>query len=381
VDHVLSNTLTRWRRHLHAHPEISEHEVATSRFVQARLQDLQIPFAIGIGGHGVVATLSRGGSNRSVGLRADMDALAITETTSLPYSSTVPGVMHACGHDGHIVALLGAAALLQSDETWLGTVQLVFQPAEESGVGARRMIADGLFDRFPMERIFAFHNMPSLAAGTLAIREGPMMAQGGRLAIEIKGHAAHAAMPHLARDPIVAAAYLVTALQTVVARTVDPVEAAVVSIGAINGGTMGTQIPEMVTLLGTIRTFRPGQRQEILTHIQAICDGVALMFGMTVALDGASTGMATLNSVDEAAMAADAGVTTGMPVRWDVPPSLASEDFAAYLAQSPGAMAWIGNGLARPGGELHNSSYDFNDEILPACAAWFAAVAKRALQQ
>ena len=380
MDQVLVATLTKWRHHLHAHPELSAREEGTSRFVQARLAAWDIPFTAGIGGHGIVATLRRDGSHRSVGLRADMDALAITEETGHAYRSTTPGVMHACGHDGHTIALLGAAALLQSDEHWRGAVHFVFQPAEENGVGARRMIADGLFERFSMERIFAFHNMPGLAAGILAIRDGPMMAQGGRLVIEITGHAAHAAMPHLARDPIVAAAHLVTALQTVVARNVDPIEAAVVSIGAINGGVMGTQIPDKVVLSGTIRTFRPGQRQEILDRIQAICHGIALMFGVAITMDGASTGMVTLNSKDEAAMAADAGAAAGMVVRWDVPPSLASEDFAAYLTQRPGAMAWIGNGLTGPGGVLHNASYDFNDAILPIAATWFAAVAKRALQ-
>ncbi len=379
MDQDLIDRLTAWRRHLHANPELSQQETATARFVRDRLDALGIPYVAGIGNHGIVATLRRGGSNRSVGLRADMDALPIAEATGLPYASAVPGVMHACGHDGHTVSLLGAAALLQQDPAWQGTIHLVFQPAEEDGTGARGMIAEGVLDRFPMERIFAFHNMPGLAAGTLAVREGAMMAQGGRIVLTVTGHAGHAAKPHLARDPIVAAAHLITALQSVVARNVDPLEAAVVTIGAINGGTVSNQIPEKVTMLGTVRSFRPGQRAEILADIQRICDGVGATFGVQVALEAGASGQVTMNSKAEAGLAAQAAEALGMQVRWDVPPSTGGEDFAAFLARIPGAMAWIGNGPAEPGRELHNPGYDFNDAILPVAAAWLAGVARQAL--
>ncbi|MBN8898403.1 MAG: amidohydrolase, partial [Rhodospirillales bacterium] len=180
MDQALADTLTQWRRHLHAHPEVTLHEAETARFVQARLQELGIPFVAGVGGHGVVATLSRGSSNRSVGLRADMDALPIVETSGVPHASTNPGVMHACGHDGHTTSLLGAAALLARDPSWTGTVQFVFQPAEEGGGGAKSMIADGLFERFPMEAIFGYHNWPGLEAGTVAVHDSAVMASGSR---------------------------------------------------------------------------------------------------------------------------------------------------------------------------------------------------------
>lgn len=379
MDPALAERLTAWRRHLHTHPELSQQEAETSRFVQQRLAELGVPFVAGVGAYGIVATLSRGGSNRSVGLRADMDALPIAETTGLPYASANPGVMHACGHDGHTVSLLGAAALLQADPDWRGTVQLIFQPAEEDGTGARGMIADGLFERFPMERVFAFHNLPGLATGAVGVRPGPVMAQGGRIVITVTGHAGHGAKPHLTRDPIVAAAQLITALQSVVARNVDPLEPAVVTIGAIHGGTVSNQIPETVTLHGTVRSFRPGQRPEIIADIQRICDGIGVTFGVTVALDAASGGMVTINSEAEAALAAEVAEQAGFPVRRDIPPSTGGEDFAFMLAQKPGAMAWIGNGPAEPGRELHNPGYDFNDAILPVAATWLAGVAKRVL--
>jgi amidohydrolase len=379
MDKALIEMLTGWRRHLHAHPELSQQEAATSRFVQEKLAELGVPFAAGVGTHGVVATLTRGGSNRSVGLRADMDALPIEETTGLPYASATPGVMHACGHDGHTVSLLGAAALLKADPDWRGTVHLIFQPAEEDGTGAKGMIADGLFERFPMERVFAFHNLPGLEAGTVGIRDGAVMAQGGRIVITVKGHAGHGAKPHQTRDPIVASAQLITALQTVVARNVDPLEPAVVTIGSIHGGTVSNQIPESVTLHGTVRSFRPGQRPEIIADIQRICDGIGAAFGVTVTLDAAAGGMVTMNSKAEADLGAEVAGQAGFKVQRDIPPSTGGEDFAFMLAQRPGAMAWIGNGPAKEGGALHNPGYNFNDAILPIAATWLAGVARRAL--
>src|SRR5487761_2129744 len=230
MDQALHDSLTGWRRHLHAHPELTLHETATAAFVQARLTELGVPFVAGIGGHGVVATLQRGQSNRSVGLRADMDALPIAETTGVGHTSTNPGIMHACGHDGHTTSLLGAAALLAQDTSWAGTVHLVFQPAEEGGGGAKSMIADGLFQRFPMERIFGYHNWPGLAAGTVAVHDAAVMAAGGRIELRVTGHSGHAALPQLTRDPLVASAHLLLALQTIVSRNVDPLDSVVISI-------------------------------------------------------------------------------------------------------------------------------------------------------
>ncbi len=380
MDPDLLATLTAWRRHLHAHPELSNQERATSAFVQARLAELGIPFTAGVGGGaGVVATLARGRSNRAVGLRADMDALPITETTGLPYASENPGVMHACGHDGHTASLLGAASLLARDASWSGTIHLVFQPAEEGGGGARSMLADGLFDRFPMERIFGFHNWPGLEAGTVAVHAGPVMAAGTRIVLTLEGHAGHAAMPHLARDPMVAAGHLLVALQTIVSRNVDPLETAVVSICMIDGGVAGNQIPHRVVMRGTVRTYKPAVRTTVEAAINRIAQGIAQTFGVTATVEIPLGGVATINTGPEADLAAAAAEAAGLPVRRDLPPSMAGEDFAAYLQQKPGAFVWIGNGPAEPGRELHNPGYDFNDAILPATAGWMAAVAKRAL--
>ncbi len=379
MDSALLETLTGWRRHLHATPELGRHEHATAAFVQARLRELGIPFTAGIGGTGIVATIARGGSNRAVGLRADMDALPILETTGLPYASTNEGVMHACGHDGHTASLLGAAVLLAQDESWSGTIQLVFQPAEEGGGGARAMIADGLFERFPMERIFGFHNWPALQAGTIAVHDGPVMAAGARIAITIDGHAGHAAMPHLARDPMVAAGHLLVALQTVVARNVDPLEAAVVSLCTIEGGLAVNQIPRRVVMRGTMRTYRTEVAETVQAAIRRVAAGIGVTYGVETEVEIPPGGVATINTAAEAELAAEAATTLGAPLRRDVPPSMAGEDFAAYLRRKPGAFVWIGNGPAEEGRELHNPGYDFNDAILPASAGWMAGVAKRAL--
>ena len=372
-------TLTLWRRHLHAHPELSLHESETAAFVCARLGELGIPFTAGIGGHGVVATLSRDGSNHSVGLRADMDALPITEATGLGHASKRPGVMHACGHDGHTTSLLGAGALLMRDPSWRGTVHLVFQPAEEGMGGAQAMLADGLLDRFPMERIFGYHNWPGLAAGTVAVHPAPVMAAAGRLEFRIKGQSGHAALPHLARDPVVAAAHLVIALQSIVSRTVDPLESAVVTIATMQAGTAYNQIPDDVLMTGTMRTLSVAVRETVEQAVHRIAAGVAQAFGVTIEVVITRGVTVTRNHPAEAALAAEAAEAAGLPVRRDLPPAMAGEDFGWYLEERPGAFVWIGNGSAEGGCELHSACYDFNDAILPAAAGFLASVAKRAL--
>jgi hippurate hydrolase len=379
IDRALADTLTAWRRHLHAHPELTLHEKATAAFVQARLTELGVAFTPGIGGHGVVATISRGQSNRSVGLRADMDALPIAETTELPYASTNPGVMHACGHDGHTVSLLGAAALLARDPAWSGTVHLVFQPAEEGGGGARSMIADGLFERFPMERIFGYHNWPGLDAGTVAVHDGPVMASGGRLVFTVKGHSGHAALPHLTRDPMVAAAHLLLALQTIVSRNVDPLDSAVITIGVVQAGSAANQIPGEAVMRGTMRTLRNAVRDQIETAIHRVAAGVAHTFEVEIDVAMPSGNPVTLNTPAERDLAAEAVTGAGLPLRRDLAPAMTGEDFAWYLEQRPGAFVWIGNGPADGGRELHNSNYNYNDAILPAASSYLASVAKRAL--
>jgi amidohydrolase len=379
IDQALADTLTAWRRHLHAHPELTLHEKETSAFVQARLTELGVAFTAGIGGHGVVATISRGQSNRSVGLRADMDALPIIETTTLPYASTNPGVMHACGHDGHTVSLLGAAALLTRDASWSGTVHLVFQPAEEGGGGAKAMIADGLFERFPMERIFGYHNWPGLEAGAVAVHDGPVMAAGNRLVLTVKGHSGHAALPHMTRDPMVAAAHLLLALQTIVSRNVDPLDSAVITIAMMQAGSAANQIPAEAVMRGTMRTLRTAVRDQVEAAIHRVAAGVAHTFEVEIDVAIPRGNPVTLNTPAERDLAAGAVVAAGLPLRRDMAPAMTGEDFAWYLEQRPGAFVWIGNGPADGGRELHNSNYNYNDAILPAASTYLAGVAKRAL--
>lgn len=380
MDKTLADTLAGWRRHLHAHPELSLNERNTSAFVCERLKELGIPFVANVGGHGVVATINRGQSNRSVGLRADMDALPITETTGLPYASTNPGVMHACGHDGHTTSLLGAAALLMRDASWSGTVHLVFQPAEEGGGGAKNMINDGLFTRFPMERIYGYHNWPGLDAGTVMVHDGPVMAGGGRIEITMEGLAGHAALPHLTRDPMVAAGHVLVALQSIVARNVDPLDAAVVTIGTIEGGRAANQIPSMVTMRGTQRFYRNEIRDLLTESIERVANGIAMTFGMTAKVN-ISVGIGpTVNHKDDAALAVEACQEDGIPVRTDLRPAMTGEDFSWFLHEKPGAFVWIGNGPSEPGKDLHNDAYNFNDDILPNASGFLAGVAKRALR-
>ncbi len=379
MDDSLHHTLTTWRRHLHAHPELTLNEQATAAFVQARLKELGIPFTAGVGGHGVVGTISQGQSNRSVGLRADMDALPIQETSGVPHASTNPGLMHACGHDGHTASLLGAAALLRGDTTWSGTVQLVFQPAEEGGGGAKSMIADGLFERFPMERIFGYHNWPGLAAGTVAVHDGPVMASGSRLFVTVTGHAGHAALPHLTRDPMVASAHLLLALQSIVSRSVDPLDSAVVTIATMQAGSAINQIPEQAVMRGTIRTLRNEVRDQVEQTIQRMADGIARTFDVTIEARMQRSIPVTVNSARESDLAAEAALSAGLLLRRDLAPAMTGEDFAWYLNERPGAFVWIGNGSSEGGRELHNANYDFNDAILPAAAGYLASVAKRSL--
>ena len=380
MDTTLAATLTAWRRHLHAHPELTLHEKATSAFVQARLTELGVPFVSGIGGYGVVATISRGSSNRSVGLRADMDALPIQETSGVPHASQNPGVMHACGHDGHTVSLLGAAALLAQDPTWTGSVQLVFQPAEEGGGGAKAMIADGLFERFPMERIFGYHNWPGLAAGTVAVHDQAVMAAGNRLTFTITGHGGHAALPHLTRDPMVAAAHLLLALQSVVSRNVDPLHSAVITIATMQAGSAANQIPGEAAMRGTVRTLSDTVRDQVEAAIHRIAAGVAQTFDVTIEVQIPRGNPVTANTPAERDLAAEAALGAGLPLRRDLLPAMTGEDFAWYLQQRPGAFVWIGNGPGEGGCDLHNANYDFNDSILPAAAGWLAGVARQALR-
>ena len=376
----LPATLTAWRRHLHANPGLTLHEGETAAFVVARLREMGVTdIAEGIGGHGVVATLRRGGGNRSVGLRGDMDALPIQEQSEeLPWKSTVPGVMHACGHDGHTTALLGAAKVLLDDPNWTGTVRLVFQPAEEGGGGARKMIADGLFQRFPMERIFGWHNWPGLPAGTIGVHDRAVMAAGARFEIVFDGHAGHAALPHLTRDPMVAAGHAIVAIQSIVARNLDPLTGGVVSVTVVEGGEAQNQITARVTLKGTARWLRDEDQATIEQGLARIADGVAQTFGVRATFSFRAGVGVTANHAAERDLAAEAAAAV-TDVRRDVLPAMTGEDFAWFLREVPGAFVWIGNGPAENGRELHHPRYDFNDDILPVAANFLAETAKRAL--
>jgi amidohydrolase len=384
MEQNLFDTLTQWRQHLHANPDLTLHEARTAAFVAARLRELGIEEVVeNVGGHGVVATLRKGGAraggNRSVGLRADMDALPIAEENpGLPWASTNPGVMHACGHDGHTAALLGAAALLQRDDSWSGTVRLVFQPAEEGGGGAKSMIADGLFTRFPMDRIFGWHNWPGLPAGTIAVHDRAVMAAGSRFDILLTGHAGHAALPHLTRDPIVAAGHCIVAIQSVVARSLDPLDTGVVSLTVVEGGTAQNQIAGTVTLRGTARYLRAETGRAINANLARIVAGIGATFGVEGTLTWKEGVAVTENHPAERDLAAEvaAGVA---PLRRDLPPAMTGEDFSWYLHEVPGAFVWIGNGPAENGRELHNPHYDFNDAVLPTAAEFLAAMARKAL--
>ena len=376
MDLALHATLTGWRRHLHAHPEVSLQERATAAFVAERLRELGIPFAAGVGGHGVVATLRRGGSNRSVGLRADMDALPIAEATGLPYASANPGVMHACGHDGHTTSLLGAAALLARDPGWSGTVHFVFQPAEEGAGGALAMLGDGLLVRFPMERIFGYHNWPGLPAGTVAVHEGPVMAAGARFQYVVRGRSGHAALPHETRDPMVAAAHLLLAAQSIVSRETNPLDSVVISFATMSAGSAQNQIPDQAVLAGTTRSLRETVRDATEAAMHRIAKGVSVTFGVEIDLTMRRGVAVTENRPEEAALAAEAAEAAGLALRRDLPPAMAGEDFGWFLKEIPGAFVWIGNG---DGPGLHNAGYDYNDAILPAAAGYLAAVARRAL--
>ena len=287
--------------------------------------------------------------------------------------------MHACGHDGHTASLLGAAALLAADSSWSGTVDFIFQPAEEGFGGSRALVAAGLFERFPMDRVFGFHNWPGLEAGTIAVHDGVVMASGGRVTITIEGHAGHAGMPHLTRDPVVAAGHLIVAMQGIVSRSVDPLDTAVLSLCTIEGGTAPNQIAGKVVIRGTLRHHRNDVKDVILARIGEICAGIAASFDVKVTPDIVMGVGATVNSTEEAGLARMAAEKVRAPVRRDLAPSMAAEDFAFYLQHRPGAFVWIGNGPLRDGAELHGPRYDFNDAILPVASSWMAEVAKTAL--
>jgi amidohydrolase len=374
--------MTEWRRRIHACPEIAFEEHQTAQLVSELLHSFGIPVEHGLARTGVIGTLKGSvPSNRAIALRADMDALPIEEHNDFPYASGNAGRMHACGHDGHTAMLLGAAKHLAETRNFAGTIYFIFQPAEENEGGARLMIEEGVLERYPVEAVYGMHNWPELPVGEFAIRSGPMMAAFDIFEITIKGRGAHAAMPHLAVDPVVAAAQVVTGLQTIASRNVRPLEGAVVSVTQIHGGDTWNVIPETVVLRGTTRSFNPAVRDQIEPAIRRVAEGGCRACGAQMEMRYERRYPATINTAPEAEMAAKvaASLVGDDNVRRDLLPSMAAEDFACFLERRPGAYIWIGNGGADIGRALHAPNYDFNDALLPLGASYWVRLAAAAL--
>ncbi len=377
--------LKDWRHDIHAHPELGFEEQRTSDFVAQKLAEFGVEVFRGIGKTGVVGRLRAGNSQRSIGLRADMDALPIEEATNLPYRSRNHGRMHACGHDGHTTMLLGAARHLAETRKFDGTVNLIFQPAEEGLGGGAAMVADGLFDRFPCDAIFGMHNRPGLAVGKFQIRTGPMMAGGAYFDITVTGRGAHGARPEAGIDPVIAASHITLALQTIVSRNVRPIDTAVVSVTQIHAGAAYNVISETAVIGGTARCFTRDTMKMIEDNMRRIATSVAAGFGAAAELDFRVLFPPLVNDEIETRFIAEAAaelVGEGN-VNRDGNLVMASEDFSYMLEQRPGAYIQIGNGEGADGGgggcEVHNSGYDFNDAALPLGASLFARLAEKKL--
>ena len=372
--------MTAWRRDLHAHPETAFEEHRTSEMVAGKLESFGIEVVRGLAGTGVVGVLKgRHDGERALGLRADMDALDIHEQTNRPYASKTPGKMHACGHDGHTTMLLGAAKYLAETRNFAGTAYFIFQPAEENEGGGRVMVEEGLFERFPMEAVYGLHNWPGLPVGKFAVREGPMMAAYDIFEITVTGHGAHGAMPHQGIDPIVASAQIVSGLQTIASRNVDPQAAVVVSVTQIHGGDAWNVIPEQVVLRGTVRTFSAEVQDMAEANLGRIAESVAAAHGAEASVRYERRYPATINAQEETRHAAMvASEVAGDSVIGKVSPSMGSEDFAFMLQNKPGSYIWLGAGESHP--NLHSPHYDFNDEILPIGASYWARLVEETLK-
>ena len=371
-----------WRHHLHAHPETAFEEHATADYVALRLHEFGIDVHRGLAGTGVVGTLKGGkGDGPAIGLRADMDALHIHEKNDIDYRSQHDGRMHACGHDGHTTMLLGAARYLAETRNFAGTVHFIFQPAEENEGGGRVMIEDGLFEKFPVESVYGMHNMPGIAAGEFAIRPGPIMASFDIFEIRLTGNGTHAATPHLGRDAVVAAAQLVTALQTIASRSVSPFDAAVVSVTQMHAGDTWNVIPEDVVVRGTTRAFKTHVQDHMEAEIRRLADGICAAFDIRADVTYERRYPPTVNDAAETDLTASVAreVAGGDRVFLDKDPMMGAEDFAFMLNEKPGAYIWIGNGPRDGGCMLHNPQYDFNDEILPIGASYWAKLVETRL--
>ncbi len=377
--------LTVLRRDLHANPEMGFKELRTSGIVAGALEALGVEVHRGIGQTGVVGVIEgqRTDSGRMIGLRADMDALPILEENKMAYCSTQSGLMHACGHDGHTAILLGAAKYLAQNRHFNGKAVLIFQPAEEGLGGAKAMLEDGLFERFPCDAIYALHNWPALPAGMIGINPGPMMAASDRFEIKIDGRGGHGAHPYQTIDPIIVAAQLITAIQTIVSRNVHPVESAVISFGHIQAGNAAAPsvIPSHATLIGTVRTFSDDVQKIVESRMRKLVATIADAFGATAELNYKRQYPATINTEKEANFLADiaSDLFGEERVVRNLIPSMGSEDFSFMLQQKPGAYFRLGQGGAEQGKLLHNPNFDFNDEIIPMGSSMFAALVERSM--
>ncbi|MBU8874384.1 amidohydrolase [Reyranella sp. MMS21-HV4-11] len=367
------------RRDIHAHPELAFEENRTSDVVAAKLQEWGLEVTRGLGKTGLVGTLRKGNSLKSIGLRADMDCLPMDETNDFAHRSTNPGRMHACGHDGHTAMLLGAAKMLSETRNFEGAVHFIFQPAEEGGGGAKVMIEDGLFEKFPCDAVFAIHNKPGLPLGHIVTKGGPLLAAADRWDIRIKGKGGHAAHPHTTLDPMVVGANIVMALQTIVSRNIDPIDSSVVTVGFFHAGSAYNVIPGEAHIGGTTRTTTPENRALIERRIDEICEGAARMHGVKIEVEHKPGYPPTVNDVDQARFAADVatGVCGEHAVKDNTRPSMGAEDFSYMLEKVPGAMVWLGNGGDSV--SLHNSRYDFNDMAIPFGVSFFVRTVERFL--
>lgn len=373
--------LTAIRRDIHAHPEIGFTEHRTSDLVAERLKAAGIEVHRGVGGTGLVGVLRRGNGQTAIGLRADMDALPIHEATGAAYASRTPGVMHACGHDGHTTMLLGAAEYLAREGQFNGTVNFIFQPAEEGLGGARAMLDDKLFERFPCNFVFGMHNRPGLPVGQFAMRPGPMMAGGAFFDIVVRGVGAHGARPEMGVDPVLAACHVTAALQSIVSRNIAPTDTAVVSVTSVTGGDAYNVIPETATIRGTARAFSTDVIRQIEEAMRRIATGVASGFGATADVDFRYLFAPTINDPAQTTdiLAAAASVVGEANVDGNGPTIMASEDFSFMMEAVPGAYINIGNGDTVGSTQVHNSGYDFNDEAIPFGVAMFASLVERKL--
>jgi amidohydrolase len=370
-----------WRHDLHRHPEILYDVHRTAATVAERLAEFGVDEVVtGLGRTGVVGVIrgKRGSASRVIGLRADMDALPLMEVTGKSYASTIPGKMHACGHDGHTAMLLGAAKYLAETRNFDGTAVVIFQPAEEGGAGGKAMVDDGLMERFGIDEVYGMHNMPGLDIGKFAIRPGPIMAATDEFNLTINGHGAHAAKPHSSIDPIIVGTQLVQALQTIVSRSVDPLESVVVSVTKFHAGEAHNIIPEAARLGGTVRTLTAEMRDLAERRIREIAAGIAAVYGASITVDYDRNYPVTVNHAANTAFAADvaAEVVGGDRVDREVVPMMGGEDFSYMLEKRPGAFIFIGNGASAG---LHNPAYDFNDEALPIGASYWVRLVEASL--